>query len=398
MSSKARRWPLVGGLSAVAILLAARAFVGNVYRVSTSSMRPTLAAGDGKSVHVAVLYGAPSPLERFDLCVFRQPGNSAPVVKRVVAFGGESIQIAGGDLYIDGARLPMEAPRPPEQVVFDSDLERVEELFHFKGHGCPGGEQGPWRMPEADGAGYRLEALDLSLGDNTARMFLVPDVTTSGLATSDRAPQWLQVGDLAVMAQLRILEAPLGAQAVIELREAADLFRASLVRTELGFEARLDRSASGAAFKPLARAELGPEEVALGQPVELRFRNRDDHLELFVNGARRVTASYSSNEPYVGTTPPGIDAVGPRLGVGGAGIVLEVEKLRLARDLHWASNSRFGEFATGRSLQLGPGEVFLLGDNTLDSTDSRFFGPIRMEDLTGRPVAVVWPPAEWTSL
>ena len=361
-------------------------------------MRPTLAAGGGESVHVAVLYGAPSPLERFDLCVFRQPGQSAPVVKRVVALGGESIQIAGGDLYINGARLPIDAPRPAESTVFDSASERVEEFFHFKGRGCPGGEEGPWQMPSVPGGGYRLEALDLAIDDNTARMFLVPDVTTSGLATSDRAPQWLQVGDLAVATRLRVLEAPLGAQAVLELREAADVFRASLIRTELGFEARLDRSASGEAFAPLARVDLGPQEVELRQPVELMFRNRDDHLELFVNGARRATASYSSNEPYVGTTPPGIDAVGPRLGVGGAGIVLEVEGLRLARDLHWASTSRFGEFGTGRSLQLGPDEVFLLGDNTLDSTDSRFFGPIRLSDLTGRPIAVVWPPAEWTSL
>lgn len=385
-------------LAGVASVLALRSFVGNVYRVSTPSMRPTLDAGDGQSVLVAVRYGAPSPLERFGLCVFRQPGKSSSAVKRIGGLPGESIQISGGDLYINGQQLPSDAPRPAELPVLDSETERPEDLFHFKGVGCPGGGDGPWRAPQTADEGYHLDALDLDVLDNTARMFLAPDVTTSGLAKSDRAPQWVQVGDLSAALDFRFLEAPIGARALIELREAADLFRASLEQTDSGFVVRLERSAAGEVAVELARVELDAGEVGVGESIELRFRNRDDHLELFVNGVPRLATTYSNNEPYPGETPRGIQAVGPRLAVGGAGVVLEVERIRLARDLHWAAGSRFGEFATSRSLQLGPGEVFLLGDNTLDSIDSRFFGPVRLSDLTGRPVAVVWPPARWRQL
>lgn len=39
--------------------------------------------------------------------------------------------------------------------------------------------------------------------------------------------------------------------------------------------------------------------------------------------------------------------------------------------------------------------VFLLGDDSKDSWDSRYFGGVPRERLQGRALAVVWPPARW---
>lgn len=39
--------------------------------------------------------------------------------------------------------------------------------------------------------------------------------------------------------------------------------------------------------------------------------------------------------------------------------------------------------------------VFVLGDNSQDSWDSRFFGDLPRERWRGRVVAVVWPPSRW---
>lgn len=44
------------------------------------------------------------------------------------------------------------------------------------------------------------------------------------------------------------------------------------------------------------------------------------------------------------------------------------------------------------------GAVFLLGDDSKDSWDSRYFGGMPVERLQARAVAVVWPPARWTWL
>ena len=42
-----------------------------------------------------------------------------------------------------------------------------------------------------------------------------------------------------------------------------------------------------------------------------------------------------------------------------------------------------------------PGTVFLLGDNRLDSRDSRDFGAVPAGDLIGRVRGLIWPPSRW---
>jgi type IV secretory pathway protease TraF len=50
----------------------------------------------------------------------------------------------------------------------------------------------------------------------------------------------------------------------------------------------------------------------------------------------------------------------------------------------------------GRAL--GPGELWVEGDNAGGSTDSRDFGPVRSEQVRGIVVAVWWPPKRWRVL
>ncbi len=43
-------------------------------------------------------------------------------------------------------------------------------------------------------------------------------------------------------------------------------------------------------------------------------------------------------------------------------------------------------------LVVPKGEVFLLGDNRMDSKDSRAFGPVPVDSVVGRAFALIWPP------
>jgi signal peptidase I len=46
--------------------------------------------------------------------------------------------------------------------------------------------------------------------------------------------------------------------------------------------------------------------------------------------------------------------------------------------------------------RLGPGQYFMMGDNRVDSCDSRTWGPVSRSAFIGPVVATYWPPNRWT--
>jgi signal peptidase I len=44
------------------------------------------------------------------------------------------------------------------------------------------------------------------------------------------------------------------------------------------------------------------------------------------------------------------------------------------------------------TTKIPPDQIFVLGDNRSNSSDSRVFGPIRRASVVGRAIATVWPP------
>ena len=87
----------------VALLVVARVFVAEPLRVQSSSMSPTLRAGD----HVLVdkfLTSGRMP-DRRDIVVLRSPVTGALLVKRVAAVAGDVVGLEAGVLVVNGHQV-----------------------------------------------------------------------------------------------------------------------------------------------------------------------------------------------------------------------------------------------------------------------------------------------------
>jgi len=102
---------LVGALLLVLLL---KAFVGSPVVVDGNSMYPTLHNGEimmMSKLHYGTSYFFNQPIvlggepERFDVVVCRYPDRgSTNFVKRVVGLPGDTVQISGGYLYVNGVK------------------------------------------------------------------------------------------------------------------------------------------------------------------------------------------------------------------------------------------------------------------------------------------------------
>ncbi len=102
-------------LYALLIAVFVRAFIVQAYRIPSGSMIPTLLVGDHILVN-RLSYGLRIPYtkkkffvrhpKRGDIVVFVFPlDRSKDFVKRVIAVGGEELEIRGKDIYINGRKI-----------------------------------------------------------------------------------------------------------------------------------------------------------------------------------------------------------------------------------------------------------------------------------------------------
>lgn len=93
-----------------------RPFIVQAFKIPTGSMRPTLLEGDRILVN-KFIYGAKVPFtnlrlpglktpQRGDVIVFIYPEDKRrDFIKRVIAFGGETVQIINGTIYVNDNAL-----------------------------------------------------------------------------------------------------------------------------------------------------------------------------------------------------------------------------------------------------------------------------------------------------
>jgi signal peptidase I len=347
-----------------------RTCVMSTFAIQSASMEPTLQTGD---VLVVLLDGVdPWVVDRWDVGLFGRgidrevPEGIDAVIKRVVGLPGEFIEIRGGDIYIGTSKERMSLERKPDDLVRSLlvPVHSSEGLDAAWGGGqgipVPGGT----RLETTNGESWSYFSHDIRDGQGT-------DIGAT------------LVGDTALEVVLGEVRGTL----LLRLREGADTFHARLGSGEAVLWHNLGEGGVVASRDGF---------VGLTPGQEVLFWNVDNGVRLLVDGDLILSYDYERNEAQT----PGAPLHNlPGLGVEGGS--LEVRQLTILHDIHYASQGQYGTqsgsgFTPAQVLQ---NELFLLGDYSRKSRDSRYFGAVKMSDLLGRPWAIYapWERAAWLS-
>lgn len=388
---------------AVAIIMALliRHFCVEAFRIPTSSMEPTLygqaadRSGDRILVNkVGYFFGEP---QRWHVVVFKYPLNrSRNYIKRLIGLPGESIDIRGGDIWVDGklARKPDAVQADLWREVFALDRavkDGLDEVDYERRRGAlpgNGGDDEPadpgrallraigFRDPEqigqvVDGT-LRLDAR----GRSGAAWVVMPEKGPDGLYVAHTEGRMLDVADVRLRCTLTATPGQAGA-VWLRLGPGDGRFR---VRLPVGGgAATVWQATPGAPSEALGtKLALAPAvDLPAGTPVRIEAAHVDGTLRVSIDGREVIRHEY---EP---AAPPMDDATWdglPALGVEDAAV--EVTTLDLGRDLHY----RRGDHPERLPFQVPAGHYLMLGDNSGSSKDSRMWISVEFDLADGTTI------------
>ena len=359
---------------ALAAILFVRYKVGDLYTVVSESMEPTLEKGD----RVWVRYRK-SDLERGDLVAFRN-GARKTVVKRLAALPADEVLLNfDGDLAVkyevgeDGQEVlaPSIGPWIP---LFDDRILNLRDHFSYGGF---------YNNPWTETAGYlELDASEIPFG-SFAGLLRYRDPLDSGWLRKDGTRH---VGaEIVADARVRFdvwVERSAGVLK-LELTEQLDRFEVLVGLNQTGKGRVIFRHFQIGASEPVGYAS-GQCDLPLQSWVPVTYQNRDNQVRLWVGEQLVVDYGYELNEPGP------LGSQGERILFGGTGSLLRFRSIRVDRDLHYTAR---GEHGVGRRLTIPPDHIYVLGDHSEESEDSRIFGPIPSSQVIGKVAYRVFPKA-----
>jgi signal peptidase I len=309
---------------------------------------------------------------RWEIVVFRSPVEpDQPYVKRIVGLPGESVRLIDGDVAIGDvlARKSLPECRSVAVPICRMSCRPTE------------GWDAWWPLDPLNPAAPAplVEGSDLVFPH-------APDGAWRGMAFRPHGGQ------------------PITDQIAYNGRRpdlAVDWVHDFLVSCEVRFEEGSGELAislfDGADVAQLLLSPRGPATLTVGRvsrAIRLPLSAAHQTLEL-VFFDRRASASLGGVELCEPIDLPLTQirsAVDSPLRIRTRNLGVRLRNLRLSRDLHYSAAGRLG----GGECRLGPNEYFVLGDNSANSEDSRFWPTpgVTKSALLGKPI-LIYEPTRW---
>ena len=394
------------GLVAVVTFLLLRSNLCEWYLVPSPSMEPTLhgEASHGDLVLVDKTAFWRSEPRIWDQVVVRG-GKEGQIVKRLICLGGvhgSFVAIRNGDVFVGPEEHQL------ARLVKDSLDDRDLRITHVEFPSALGGDRpADWLRGATFGRrGFELDPAAKSPEDLTALLFdaahsarrneETPDVHVPGhLSTlrpvdmsflDGRGVRWPGHDSFDQDFGMEVVCVPgVGCEALQLVFEHQDVYWSFLYRANGSITLHRAGVATGV-------SGVG-KELRQGEPLQVEFGHLDGRFFVIAGGLRALLHEQELPEPSLEPVYRG-----PRmtnlLHLGAAGGKCNLERLRIFRDL-WYRPAPLALVPIGAPVRVEPSEMFLLGDNTFDSLDSRMRsrteGQFRRSDLLGRPCAILAP-------
>jgi signal peptidase I len=346
---------------AVAMALVLKFFVIEAYQIPTGSMQPTMLGDAGARIQDRVLADKLCTMlrdpRRYEVMIFRFPWDERRLyVKRIVGLPGETLEIAGGDLWADG-RLA----RKPDNVN-DSVLKAI---FPVRDGGMDIGRA------FSAGAGITVSGGQATFApDSAGELRLRETVRADYLHGYD--PDWgiqippsvdgtdTPVSDLELAATVSLGPSARELSITLMSDEGDTIVRITPAAGDGQAQASVSLApADGGAPRELGRAPAPSGDVRTGGRFRIAARDVDRQFVLFVDGDEWLRLPDDVSGPRTDRPRRALAALALR---GGG----SVEDLVVRRDIYYQP-PRSGQVR----WEIPEDSYFAMGDNTQGSYDSR---------------------------
>lgn len=282
-------------------------------------------------------------------------------VKRLVGLPGESVELQGGEVFLDGR-------------IWKKPVELLRKLRHPVHRETEGDHR--WQSEPAEAWQWSVYSWHRAAADAGQTEWLAYHHPAEQAITDDLE------SNVGITRPLHTVD-DLSLSALYSLRGEGELFfrlgegaeRIELSLSPASATVRLSRGnieQVSHALSPASRRQLAKSFTQL----ELVWG--DEQILLVIEDKVELRWPWTKNDPEAGNPP--------RLAIGAAGLSVEIANLTLSRDVFY-TNQAVGLFVGNQApLQLGEDEYFLLGDNPPISRDSRNWGPVPARLILGRAI------------
>jgi signal peptidase I len=327
--------------------------------------------------------------KQWDVVVFKNPLDpSENYIKRLVGRPGETVEIIDGDVYING-QISRKPPKVQDELwmpVYDNDYQPArprEVSFNRHAWRQPFRNIGPskWEIDKANPAIFRLDSpddqlnamiYDTSMGNDFRATYAYDDVR--------EYRNMPHCSDLMVCFYARLTDWTAGEEkdAAHSVSHSQGHIGISLRKYQTDYRAWVDSTGEMVVAKVsdnkerILKQEPGRFRLT-DKPVLVKFANVDHRL-IFEVGTEKLTYDLGRGPEDAG---PRRTSISPRVQVFGSGKLM-LSNVAIFRDIHYTAtkfaNSReIGRAIEGNPFTLGEDEFFVLGDNSPNSEDGRWW-------------------------